>query len=186
MMNIPTALDVLEADGGWLTAAGVAAHADMTDSAVERALYRLRNEGKVETRIVDGRNEWRYVEGADPEVDEDTEIPTEKRCSACKETKSLREFGRNKRAPDGHSYWCKACTREKQRKRTKQHQESATPVGASVALNGWRQAFANPSLRQLEQLRDLVGVSTLDEAAAISREIVSAATPSDRTMKETE
>lgn len=171
MSNKP--LDVLEADGSWLTAEAVAHEAGMTDNATQRALYRLRNDGKVETRIRDDRNEWRYVEGAVPDVDEETELPVDKRCSSCKETKSLREFGKNRSTKDGHSYYCKPCTRAKQNNKKKAKKKADPPAvtAPKVELNGWRDAFTNPTLDQLEKLRDLVGVSTLDEAAAISKAI---------------
>lgn len=37
---------------------------------------------------------------------------TEKRCSRCKEVKSLDLFNRSKRRADGHDTWCKACRKE--------------------------------------------------------------------------
>ena len=33
----------------------------------------------------------------------------EKRCTKCGETKPLSGFHRNRRAADGHHYWCKPC-----------------------------------------------------------------------------
>lgn len=41
---------------------------------------------------------------------------TEKRCSTCKEWKLYSEFGRNKRAKDGHCCYCKICNNTRSRK----------------------------------------------------------------------
>lgn len=174
-------LDVLEADGGWLTAEGAAMEAGITDQAAKRALHRFRNGGHVETRFENGHNEWRYVEGAVP-IKEDTMTRTEKKCSRCQETKPADQFGNNKASPDGLTYYCKPCdkARREEKKAAKKPKapkvEAPKPAEAPTApeppsLNGWRAAFADPTLTQLEQLRALVGVSSLDEAAAISREI---------------
>lgn len=37
--------------------------------------------------------------------------PRMKHCSKCEETKSLKEFSKNKRSKDGHNAWCKPCMR---------------------------------------------------------------------------
>ena len=40
---------------------------------------------------------------------------TEKTCRDCGETKPLEAFVKNKKAPDGRQYWCKACKQATQR-----------------------------------------------------------------------
>lgn len=62
-------LDLLETDCGWLTAAGIADRLGISDDTAERALYRLREHGFVQSRdvelaavggvTVDGRNKYR-------------------------------------------------------------------------------------------------------------------------------
>lgn len=65
-------LDWLFVDGGWLTAEGMAADLAHNTDSVERVLRRLRDEGYVESRIVelahtsrgssyDSRTEWRVL-----------------------------------------------------------------------------------------------------------------------------
>lgn len=61
--------DWLMLDGGWLTADGLALECDANPESVERVLRRLRNEGVVESRVVElagqrrreQRLEWRIV-----------------------------------------------------------------------------------------------------------------------------
>lgn len=120
-------LDVLEADGGWLTAEGAALEAGISDQAAKRALHRFRNGGQVETRFADGHNEWRFMEGSEPPRDQDEETPvtTSKTCSRCKETKPVDQFGKNKSTPDGLSYYCKAC--QKARYREKAAKKTGAP-----------------------------------------------------------
>lgn len=38
-----------------------------------------------------------------------------KRCTTCKEEKSVEDFGRNRQAPDGLHYYCKTCAALRQR-----------------------------------------------------------------------
>jgi predicted transcriptional regulator len=76
-------LDVLETDGGWLTAEGIALMLNVSLGTVSRALWRLRSTGEVEHRTVplaaklgrpattysgngcssrlDQRSEWRFT-----------------------------------------------------------------------------------------------------------------------------
>lgn len=39
-----------------------------------------------------------------------------KLCSKCKECKDESEFHKNKRSPDGLSYWCKKCVKQNGKK----------------------------------------------------------------------
>lgn len=55
-------LDVLDADGGWLTETAIhLATFDLSEAAVHKALFRLRYRGLVESRLVHGHNEWRLT-----------------------------------------------------------------------------------------------------------------------------
>lgn len=58
-----TILDLLETDGGWLTAAGIALHLGINEDSVESRMRHLRQRGKVRSRFVplsgqEGRTEW--------------------------------------------------------------------------------------------------------------------------------
>lgn len=46
----------------------------------------------------------------EPEEEREEEVvETKKKCSKCGEMKELSEFSKNKAAPDGLEYWCRAC-----------------------------------------------------------------------------
>ena len=55
-----TSFQILDADGGWLTVAGIAVAGDLNPKTVDRCLYRWRQHGFVESRIVEsGERPWR-------------------------------------------------------------------------------------------------------------------------------
>lgn len=39
-----------------------------------------------------------------------------KRCSCCKEKKPLSDFYKQAKSKDGHSYWCKLCSKDNSRR----------------------------------------------------------------------
>ena len=64
-------LDLLELDGGWLTAEGLALDLGFDPETVDRTLYRLRQKNLVQSRVVElalssagrlqSRSEWRWA-----------------------------------------------------------------------------------------------------------------------------
>lgn len=52
-------LDLLDIDGGWLTARGIAMDLHAEYDSVNRALFRLRRNGKVRSRFVERMLQWR-------------------------------------------------------------------------------------------------------------------------------
>jgi hypothetical protein len=65
----------------------------------------------------------------------------EKRCSGCKDSKSLSNFYKNKLTLDGHSNYCVECTRENskkyfQRKKERQSKIENDNLMKMVLLNG--------------------------------------------------
>ncbi len=64
-----TSFQILDADGGWLTSEGIAVAGNLNQLTVDRCLYRWRNSGFVESRIVglgqrpklESRMEWRAI-----------------------------------------------------------------------------------------------------------------------------
>lgn len=117
-----------------------------------------------------------------------------KECKKCRKSKAIDEFGTDKKAPDGHSYWCKECVRERNRANYQKNKSGSNPATRpprkprapkpdpqvvpdppqSATVDAWRQVFSNPTLDQLEALKSFLGVVSLDEAARISRVIASA------------
>lgn len=55
-------LAVMECEGGWWTKEALMLRLTRSESIVHRALYRLRNEGLIESRRLEGRlTEWRLL-----------------------------------------------------------------------------------------------------------------------------
>lgn len=52
--------------------------------------------------------------------------PGTKRCSSCRRDLPVEDFGHNCQTPDGLSYYCRDCTRDKQREYRDKHPEAAT------------------------------------------------------------
>lgn len=52
-------LDLLSIDGGWLTVQGIALDLSAKQPTVEKALWRLRRRGRVQSRWRDSALEWR-------------------------------------------------------------------------------------------------------------------------------
>lgn len=52
-------------------------------------------------------------------------MKTEKRCSICKKWKPIGDFNNMKASKDGKAYWCKICSRERQRKDRKKNLKQA-------------------------------------------------------------
>lgn len=66
----------------------------------------------------------------------------QKRCSGCKESKSLEQFYKNKLVLDGHSNYCVDCTRENskkyfQRKKEKIAKSESENLMKMVLLNNY-------------------------------------------------
>lgn len=112
------------------------------------------------------------------------------RCPRCDTTKPLSEF---KPSVQKRGYGnCRECESEYRKERRQQSQESSMgdeqkmsqrPADESAhpgdvdqvdySQNGssgsWRERFVNPTLEELEELRDFIGAPTLDEAAQATR-----------------
>ena len=67
-----------------------------------------------DSTIIDGPSPMPSSTVPPPSVDV-SNIPSEKKCSICGQTKSLSEFERDKRRPDGHGPRCKPCIKAKQK-----------------------------------------------------------------------
>ena len=106
----------------------------------------------------------------------------EKTCNACRQPKSLDDFGANKRQPDGKQPYCRACKKQ----RDKEHYETS-PHRKSRIVSARRAATDRNRLVVLEHLRahpcvdcgetdplflefdHVTGVKELEVSAAIHR-----------------
>jgi len=83
-----------------------------------------------------------------------------KRCAKCGEEKSLDEFHRASRLPDGRQYWCKVCSiaaaRQRARDNPEAHREAARKYSASDKSKANRKARREGPQREtiLEQKRE--------------------------------
>ncbi len=81
----------------------------------------------------------------------------EKRCSGCKESKSLNQFYKNKLVLDGHSNYCVDCTRENskkyfQRKKEKIAKSESENLMKMVLLNNYNNDMDNTNADNLMKI----------------------------------
>jgi hypothetical protein len=81
----------------------------------------------------------------------------EKRCSGCKESKSLNQFYKNKLVLDGHSNYCVDCTRENskkyfQRKKEKIAKSESENLMKMVLLNNYNNDIDNTNADNLMKI----------------------------------
>jgi type VI protein secretion system component VasA len=80
-----------------------------------------------------------------------------KKCSGCKEEKSLDTFYKNKRTNDGHSIYCVSCTKENsrkyhQRKKNKLQKVHSDEVVKNMVINNLISENNNPNAEVLMKL----------------------------------
>ncbi len=81
----------------------------------------------------------------------------EKKCSGCKESKSLNQFYKNKLVLDGHSNYCVDCTRENskkyfQRKKEKIAKSESENLMKMVLLNNYNNDMDNTNADNLMKI----------------------------------
>ena len=81
----------------------------------------------------------------------------QKRCSGCKESKSLNQFYKNKLVLDGHSNYCVDCTRENskkyfQRKKEKVAKSESENLMKMVLLNNYNNDIDNTNADNLMKI----------------------------------
>jgi len=81
----------------------------------------------------------------------------QKRCSGCKESKSLEQFYKNKLVLDGHSNYCVDCTRENskkyfQRKKEKIAKSESENLMKMVLLNNYNNDIDNTNADNLMKI----------------------------------
>ena len=81
----------------------------------------------------------------------------QKRCSGCKESKSLEQFYKNKLVLDGHSNYCIDCTRENskkyfQRKKEKIAKSESENLMKMVLLNNYNNDIDNTNADNLMKI----------------------------------